>query len=97
MASTDNPRGLSAKQPSERLDYDFNLTNRLLDGDTIVSATVVCEDLSITLDGLDVDTHRVKQWLRGGVHAKTYKLTCAAVTDLGRELEEDMWVPVRER
>lgn len=98
MATTDSPRGIDGKQPWEELDYDFDFTKRLTAvSDTLDSATVTCEDLSITLLATEVDTMRVKQWVSGGTTGVKYKLTCRAITAGGRKLEKEMYVPVKER
>jgi hypothetical protein len=92
---------MSAKQPSEVLDYDFDWTKRLTPStDTIATATVVCEDVDLTILDTEVSDYIVKQWVSGGIHGETYKLTCRIVTTnadpMARELEAEMYIPVKE-
>jgi hypothetical protein len=86
------------KQPSERLDYDFDFTDFLAQrgGDTISQASIV------SAPGINVDTslivegRYVKMFVSGGTAGQTYKATCLAETVGGRIAELEMQIRVKE-
>lgn len=86
------------KQPSERMDYDFDFADFLAakGGDTITQAAVVGEP-GLTLNStFVVDGTFVKVFTSGGVTGQTYKLTCLAETLGGRIAELEMRIKVAE-
>jgi hypothetical protein len=88
------------KQPGDTLDYDADFTNWLPEGDTITSATAVC-DITGT-DALEIiavswESPIVKVWAEKGVDKVNYKVTVTASTQGGRIKETDFRIRVREK
>ncbi len=105
MAVTTNPKKITAKQPAEDLDYNFDWTPLLTDpdiNDTIVASntkgdtTVTVDDDTLLLGDLVIGTLIVKQWVSEGTVGKTYKLTCFIATQGERYLEAELFIPVKE-
>jgi hypothetical protein len=90
------PAIMPYKQPGEVLDYDFDFTDSLAEGDTVSTATVTVSPSGLTLSTKTVSSPTVKQWVSGGTAGTRYRLTCAAVTSGGRTHEEEMVIPVAE-
>lgn len=99
-----------AKQPSERLDYDIDLSNAFADGDndgidSSGSVTLVTtgsgSDPDLQIDGSPIVingplSRLVKVWLKGGVTGTSYELTATLTTHNGRIIEQDFIVKVKE-
>lgn len=91
--------------PNAKLDYWFDwnvadLTGKTwLDGDTITSATVTCDDTTITITGVSYATGtKVGCWVSGGTaDGSPAKLKCHIVTAAGREDDRTMLITVAER
>jgi hypothetical protein len=90
------------KQPAEDLDYDFDFSdfiNNTAAGDTISTANVTA-DAGITLGTKTIlsagTTHKVKQWISGGVDGTSYVVTCRATTAAGRVKEKEFRLKVKE-
>lgn len=86
------------KQPSERLDFDFDYTEWLAarGNDSITDANVVSEP-GITVDSsIIIDGNYVKVFTSGGTNGTKYKLTCLAETLGGRIAELEMVIHVKE-
>lgn len=84
------------KDPEAVLDYVFDWTGWLADGETIQSRTVTAE-AGITKDS---DSHAdgvVTVWLSGGTVETTYRVECKVTTSAGRTDERSIFVRVRER
>lgn len=86
------------KQPSEVDDFDIICTRRLGDGDTIagVTATYTGPDNTLIIDRCSWTDVVAKVWLAGGTNGKTYKVTALITTALGRVLEGDFNVLVKD-
>jgi hypothetical protein len=87
-----------AQQSGERLDYDIDLRESLTDGDSIAGAAVVGEpgiDLGATI--INSPAGVVKQWVSGGTDGAQYKLTCTVTTALGRVIEADFIIKIKDR
>jgi hypothetical protein len=90
--------GTFTQQPHEVLDYDFDYSEWISTGDTIVGA-VATADAGITLGSTIIDstTHKiVKQWVSGGTDGNVYKIQITATTAGGRVKEIEFKVKVRE-
>jgi hypothetical protein len=90
---------MSIKQPREIIDLEFDFRNRLVDGESIVTAEVEVDDPTLTLVGTAVISgSRVVQWVSGGTSGVTYKLTCLITTDNvpARKWELELKLPVEE-
>jgi hypothetical protein len=84
------------KDPDARLDYAFDWSAWLEEGETIVS-----QSFTVTLGDVEVDTDAeldgvVTVWLAGGTVGKA-KVTCHIVTSLGREDDRTMSITIKER
>ncbi len=95
------------KQPSERLDYDFDYSLFLMSADTIESAVFKVETLvesgevitvpnPLEIDTEIIDTTFTKAWVRGGEIGYTYKISCTATTAHGRTKEDEIKIRVKE-
>lgn len=84
------------KDPDAVLDFAFDWSAWLEDGETIVDHEVVAAD-GITLDSSDADAGVVTFWLSGGTLRGSYRVTCHIVTSAGREDDRSLTVSVRER
>ena len=97
MAVTTNPKGMTVKQPGEVVDYDFLWEDTLAEwNDTIQTGLVLCNDVSLTLGATVVSPTRVKQWTSAGLTGTKYKLTNYIHTVGGRDLEQEMYITVKE-
>lgn len=87
------------QQPSERLDYDVDLSEELPSTDTIVSAVPSVSPVGLTLGTTAINntTKVVKQWISGGTNGIVYEVTVLITTSEGRTIEENFKVKVRER
>jgi len=83
-----------AKDPSDKLDYPWDLT-MFLGADTISSCTWVV-DQGITKESSAVTTKVATIWLSGGVPGKDYTFTGTVVTAAGRIKNRTFMVRVRE-
>jgi hypothetical protein len=84
------------KDPDARLDYQWDWSEWLAEGETITDAVITVPD-GITLDEqIDADT-TVTAWLIGGTDEEGYKLTCHIETSAGREDDRSIYINVRER
>lgn len=98
MAATEFPKQLEPKDPDEIVPYTWNWARTLAQWeDTIDHATVVCEDVTITLSDLAVSTTLVKQTTEDGIHGRTYKLICDVFTAGGLHLQRPIWVKCKSR
>jgi hypothetical protein len=84
------------KDPNGRLDYAFDWSAWLEDGETITSTS-----FTVPLGDVEVDADAeadgvVTVWLVGGTVGKA-KVTCHIVTSVGREDDRTMSITVKER
>ena len=95
------------KQPSDRLDYDFDYSKFLLGTDTIESVVFKVETLITTDEVITVpnpliidtelfDTTFTKVWLHGGEVGYTYKISSTATTAHGRTKQDEIKIRVKE-
>lgn len=84
------------KDPAGVLDYEFDWSAWLIDGDTITSAAVTVPDgLTETAETHDATT--VTVWLSGGTERTDYTVTCQITTANGRTDERSVKIQVRQR
>lgn len=88
------------KQPREVDDFDIICTRRLGDGDTIasdgVTATYTGPDNALVIDRCTSTDVVAKIWIAGGTNGKTYKITAMISTTLGRLIEADFNLLVKD-
>jgi hypothetical protein len=87
--------------PSDVLDYSYDFTAWLGNGEAITAQTVTCSDAGITLNP---SAHTVTQaagvvtvWVTGGVPGTRYDLVCHITTDTGRQTDRTMRLQVVQR
>lgn len=85
------------KDPNARLDYAWDWSAWLDDGETITSHTVTVASGDVTLDGDDEDAGIVTAWVEGGTVGTTSRLTCHIVTSEAREDDRTRSITIRER
>lgn len=83
--------------PQATLDYAFDWTAWLREGETLMSATVTVPDGITKTTETATSTGLVTYWLQGGTHGSSYKVTCHVVTNQGREDERSDIIEVRNR
>lgn len=90
--------GSVEKQPTEIIDRDIMMTdffsNRPGDSLDVASVTVDDQTLVATLENQTGES--VKLWLSGGVDGKRYKATVTLTTVMGRKIEAEIMIKVRE-
>ena len=84
------------KDPDAVLDYTFDWSSWLTDGETISShiATVVS---GITKDSDSESAGIVTIWLSGGTHGSDYLVACKITTSLDRTDERTINIRCRDR
>lgn len=87
-----------AKDPDAVLDYGFDWSRWLDEGETITASTWAVDDDGLTIDNdtLFDDTTTVV-WLSGGTAGAFYRLTNHITTSDGREDDRTHTISVRER
>lgn len=84
------------KDPSAVLDYAFDWTKWLADGETITAAEVTVET-GLTKDSQTLSGGRVTVWLSGGTENITYEVICHITTSQDRQDYRRFLVEVRNR
>lgn len=84
------------KDPSALLDFSFDWSPWLADGETIDDHTITVDD-GLTLDSHSVDDTSVTVWLSGGTARTLYKVACLITTTAGRTDERTMTIRVTNR
>lgn len=79
------------KKPTDRLDYDVDLSRWLADEDVLVLAEATIEidspagaTASAVIDAIETYQTFVKVWADGGADGERYTVTVTATTSLGR-------------
>lgn len=91
MAQTSN-----TKDPDARLDYAWDWSAWLEDGETITSHTVTVESGDVVIDGTPQEAAGVvTAWLEAGTTRSV--VTCHIVTSEGREDDRSRTITIRER
>ncbi len=84
-----------AKDPDERLDYDFDFSRWLTDSDTIASAVAVRSGGSVVLDAPEIAAQSVRVWVSGGAIGEASVITVRATTAQGRVKESAMRLKIK--
>lgn len=84
------------KDPDAVLDFAFDWTAWLSDGETI-SSHVIVEQTGITVDSDSESNGVVTVWLSGGTEGETYSLTCSITTSQARQDDRTIFILVEER
>lgn len=84
------------KDPNAELDYGFDWSDWLADGETISSSSWEV-DSGITVVSSSASTTRTVVWLSGGTVGETYKATNSIVTSVGRKDDRTLYVYIEER
>lgn len=85
------------KDPDARLDYAWDWTAWLEDGETIESHTVTVASGDVTLDGETEAAGVVTVWISDGTLGTTSRVTCHIVTSEDREDDRTRIISIRER
>lgn len=84
------------KDPDAVLDYSWDWSQWLEDGETIASYEVTVPS-GLTLDDSDQQDGIVTAWLSGGTAGSGYAVVCHVVTSIGREDDRSISIRVTER
>lgn len=87
------------KQSAETLDYDFDFADALAaDGDTVATAVCSVTTGTLVLGSIVINptANVIKQWISGGTHGQTYKVTCLMTSTAGRTIEIDILIKVKD-
>jgi len=92
------------KDPSAVLDYAYDWTEWLANGETIAvdsetgeKLITITADTGITVDSSTEDDGKVTVWLSGGTAGINYKVACKITTSAGRTDERTIWIKVVDR
>jgi hypothetical protein len=83
------------KTPAAVLDYVFDWSDWLPEGDTITACAWACGD--ITKTGESFTDHTTTVWLTGGEHGRDYPVRCRVTTAQGRMDDYTLLLRVRQR
>lgn len=87
-----------AKDPSARLDWAWDWTDWLADGETITDKTVTVTRGDVALDGSPGEAGGVVTvWITGGTAGTTCWVTCHITTSAGRQDDRTHIISVTER
>lgn len=84
------------KDPSALLEYVFDWSPWLADGETITGHVLTVDD-GLTLDSSSADASTVTAWLADGTARRIYKVACLITTSAGRTDERTMTIRVTNR
>jgi hypothetical protein len=84
------------KDPDAVLDYSWDWSEFLADGETISTHLVIVPD-GITLDESTADDNSVTAWLSGGINGEHYTVTCRITTNQARTDDRSILIRVREQ
>ncbi len=84
------------KDPDSKLDYGFDWSEWLTEGDTINSSDWTV-DTGITKSNPTNSTTGTAVWIDGGTVGTTYRVTNSIVTSQGREADRSFYIRVVER
>lgn len=83
------------KDPDAVVDFAFDWSNYLDDGETISSYTVTVD--GVTLDSDSQTTTAVTAWLSGGTDGTVAEVNCEIVTSDARTDQRTIAIKIRER
>jgi len=84
------------KAPSEKLDYIFDWSDWLSEGENIVSYMVIPET-GITIDNHSQEENRVIVWISEGKLNETYSISCLITTSENRIAQRTMDIRIVKR
>ncbi len=84
------------KDPNEHLDFDFDFSRWLPDGDLIASAVAEIAGSTATITTVEPSNTSVRVWLSGGVAAESGTITVRATTNEGRIKEAAVRIKIKE-
>lgn len=84
------------KDPNDVLDYQWDWSAWLADGETIQTSTVLVPD-GITNDSDSNTDTTVTVWLSGGTAGLNYRVVSRITTNQGRTVDRSMLIAVHER
>ena len=84
------------KDPDAILDYAFDWSAWLQDGESISTYTITAED-GITVDSYSQADGVVTVWLSGGTVGTNYDVACKIVTSYNRTDERTMTITVLQK
>jgi hypothetical protein len=79
------------------LDYQFDWSNWLADGEIIVEATCGVSPVGLTVAKVEFTDMMVSVWVTGGDVRKTYVITCSITTSVSRKDSRSIELYVKER
>lgn len=74
----------TTQDPAARLDYSWDWTDLLDDGDTVVTATVTVVVGTVTATSVTIASPHVTAWVAGGALGETAAIVCHVTTAAGR-------------
>lgn len=87
---------MNIKDPDANLDYAWDWTSWLPDGDTITSHQVTVPD-GLTLGTTTLTGAIVTAWISGGTPGELYTVTCRITTSDGRTDDRSRTIKVEQR
>lgn len=85
------------KDPNAILDYGFDWSQWLSEGEIISSASLTLSASTITVPSTTITAGSVIAWLSGGTLGTRYSVTCHIETDQNRTDERTIKIDVRDR
>ena len=85
------------KQPADVLDYGVNLTQWLVEGDSVNSSSATVSPSGLTISVTNSATSEPKVWASGGLDGTEYQITLTAITTGGRSKEFEFKIVVAEQ
>lgn len=87
---------IASKDPSARLDYSFDWSDWLVDGDPITASTWVAPT-GVTVDAHDFTAATTRAFLLGGEAGRFYTVVNRVTTQAGRIDERSLTLVVENR
>lgn len=84
------------QDPAAVLDYQFDWSAWLPEGDTISEANVTADE-GLEVSQLSHAGGKVTAWVSGGVVGRTYLLTCSITTAGGRKDERTIRITIQDQ
>lgn len=84
------------KDPSAQLDWQFNWSDWLDAGETILSASFIVDD-GLTVDSTGHDDTVATVWVSGGTAGNVYRVTSRVMTSADRTDDRSINIRVTER
>lgn len=90
--------GSFEQQPGERKSYSINYGEALNAGDSVVSASAICEPAGLVVENVEPfeEGTRVRFWVRGGEDRTLYKITVSVKTADGELLQDEVTAKIVE-